>query len=202
MRKLILASAVAVLAVVVTPVPALATGEGGATGVGAVFTGNASVTPGLCAPGGGPGCSGPSDADYNFTIPGNPAPMPALCQAAGLFEGSNAVGGCAMIANGELDGITTPEPACGNATGTSAGTNNVTFAGITRTHAHGFLTTAGSVVPVTGTIDDADADTDAGPNDHVVVALVQAFPVTPSGTIPCVTTPAETFIAVGIAVVA
>jgi hypothetical protein len=203
-KRLTISAIVVALMVTLAPVSADATGEGGSTGVVAVFTGNASVTPGLCIPGNAPGCVGPAEAVYNFTIPGDPAPMPAICQAAGLFEDQDATGECDLIANGTLDGITTPEPACGNATGASSATetNTVTFAGDTRTHSHSFLTTAGSVVPVTGNIDDADTDTTAGPNDHQVVALVQAFPVTDTGTIPCLTAPASTFIAVGIAVAA
>jgi len=201
-KRLLIAAIAGAVTLTLAPSPANATGEGGTTAVLAVFTGNATVTPGLCVPGGGPGCVPPDDAVYNFTIPGSTDPVPALCQASGQFETIDAAGDCALIANGELEGVTTGSPACGNVTGASAGTNTVTFGGRTRNHSHTFLTTAGSVVPVVGHIDDSDADEIAGPEDHNVLALVQAIPVTPSGTIPCYTTPAQTFIAVGIAVAA
>jgi hypothetical protein len=174
-----------------------------------IFTGTASVTPGLCAPG-VPTCVGGAGASaaYNLNVP-DPAstPLPAKCIAAGVFEGAPVVptaaqiqgsGNCGLVANGTVTGTTTlAGPTCGLSHGESSGTNNLTLNGNTRDSTSGWVTSAGGTIPVLGTVDDA-----GGNPNHTLVALVQARPVGPAGTIACVTIPADKFIIVGVGLVA
>ena len=200
-KRVLVATIIGVLALLFAPaMPANATGEGGATAVVAVFTGNATVSPGLCLPVGG--CDGPSSAAYNLTVPGASAPLPSLCLGGGLFEGAAvAPSACGLIANGAVTGSAPGlDPSCGLSHGTSSGVNTVSIGGNTRNTSNGWITSAGGTIPVTGNVDDIDADTSPA-GDHTLVALVQARPITPAGTIACVDTPAETFIIVGVGLV-
>jgi hypothetical protein len=213
-KRILVAAIISIVAVAFSPaMRADATGEGGATAVVAVFTGNATVDPGLCLPVGG--CGGPTTAQYTLTIPGATDPVPAVCLGAGVFEGSAVAGECGLIAEGTVSSSTAglpplPElpPSCGLSHGESSGTNTITLNDIvsgssqTRNTSNGWVTSAGGTIPVTGNVDDADADESAGPADHLLVALVQARPITPAGTIACVNAPAEKFIVVGVGVVA
>jgi len=207
-KRILVATIISVVALVFSPaMRAEAVGEGGPTAVVAVFTGNATVDPGLCLPVGG--CGGPTTAQYTLTIPGATDPVPAVCLGAGVFEGSAVAGECGLIAEGTVSSSAASlPPSCGLSHGESSGTNTITLNDIvsgssqTRNTSNGWVTSAGGTIPVTGNVDDADADESAGPADHLLVALVQARPITPAGTIACVNAPAEKFIVVGVGVVA
>jgi hypothetical protein len=208
-KRLLVATIIGTLSLMFVPaMPAGATGEG-ATAVVAVFTGNASVNPGLCIPGDAPGCVGPTDpANYNLTIPGDPAPAPAVCAAAGVFEGGAVAGTCDLIANGNVTGSAAGlKASCGLSHGVSAGVNSITLNDVvsasstTRNTSNSWITSAGGTIPVTGAVDDGDDDGDPA-GDHTLVALVQARPIGDAGQIPCVTQPASTFIIAGVGIVA
>ncbi len=226
MKKLLkIALAVVVPVVMAIPGTALAHSVPPDTAVVSVFTGTAIVNPGLCLPADvSPACTGPTAATYELAVPGASAPLPAVCFAAGVFEGAPVApgvgdiltdGNCGLVAHGDVTGsldsppldLTPPlpalKPSCGLSHGASndaVGPNNVTLNGSTRNVNDGWITSAGGTIPVTGEVDDADADTSAN-GDHLLVALVQARPVGPTGTIACVTAPASSFIIAGVAAV-
>ena len=184
----------------------------GATAVVSVFTGTASVAnpdlpnQGLCLPVdhstvGVIPCDGPATANYGLDVPGVSAPLPAVCLAAGVFEGNAIVAqSCELHAHGTVTGTISPlKPSCGLSHGQSddaLGANTVTLNGITRNVQDGWVTSAGGTIPVTGSVDDG-----AG-GSHVLAAIVQARPITPSGTVACVNADAKQFIIVGVAAVA
>jgi hypothetical protein len=175
-------AAVALVAASLVPFPVRA----GSTGTLAVdaFIATVEISPGLCILGDTPDCVGPTEAQFTITSD--------ECTINGAFEGNALPAGaaCSFVAQGVIEALPNQaKPFCGGIRFHTTGENVFEIASISRAISlEG--STIGTVVVITGFVDDDDADADPT-GDHAVTSTGVTRAVAQPGTVPCVTAPLE-----------